>query len=66
MNIKWTFITGVVYIDLVCCILQELKITNGVIKGQILKSRYGRSYYSYTGIPYAKPPIRELRFKVGL
>jgi len=64
MIIKWTFIAVVVYLDSVYCIPQELKIAKGVIKGQILKSRYGRSYYSYTGIPYAKPPSGEVRFKV--
>jgi len=64
MIIKWTFIAVTLYLDLAQCLSQELKITKGVIKGQILKSRNGRSYYSYTGIPYAKPPLGELRFKV--
>jgi len=64
MIIKWVFIAVVMYLDLAYCISQKLEITKGVIKGQILKSRNGRSYYSYTGIPYAKPPIGELRFKV--
>ncbi|XP_060878026.1 esterase FE4-like [Metopolophium dirhodum] len=63
MVVKWIFIAVVLYLDLVHCVAQELEITKGVIKGQILKSRNGRSYYSYTGIPYAKPPIGELRFK---
>jgi len=63
MIIKWTFIAVVVFLDLVYCISQKLEINKGVIKGQILKSRNGQSYYSYTGIPYAKPPIGELRFK---
>lgn len=66
MIIKWTFIAVVMYLDLVYCISQHLVITKGVIKGQILKSRNGRSYYSYTGIPYAKPPIGELRFKAAV
>jgi len=64
MVIKWTFIAVALFLDLVHCIPQELKITKGIINGQILKSRNGRSYYSYTGIPYAKPPIGEFRFKV--
>lgn len=42
----------------------EVKLAKGKIRGQILKSRDGRPYYSYTGIPYAKPPIGDLRFKV--
>jgi len=64
MIIKWTFIAVTLYLNLVHCIPQELEIAKGLIKGQILKSRNGRSYYSYTGIPYAKPPLKELRFKV--
>ncbi|XP_050531754.1 venom carboxylesterase-6-like isoform X2 [Daktulosphaira vitifoliae] len=36
---------------------------NGPIRGQTLKSRENRSYYSFTGIPFAKPPIDEYRFK---
>jgi len=47
----------------VCCKL-EVRIADGFLKGQALQSRDGRIYYSYTGIPYAKPPIGELRFKV--
>jgi len=44
----------------------EVKITKGILKGQILKSRNERPYYSFTGIPYAKPPIRKLRFEVSI
>jgi len=66
MIIKWTFIAVMVFLDLVYCISEKLEINKGVIKGQILKSRNGQSYYSYTGIPYAKPPIGELRFKVSI
>jgi len=64
MIVKWIFTAVMLYLDLVHCVAQELEIAKGVIKGQILKSRNGRFYYSYTGIPYAKPPIGELRFKV--
>jgi carboxylesterase 2 len=42
----------------------EVKIAKGILRGQILKSRNGRPYYSYTGVPYAKPPVGELRFEV--
>lgn len=43
----------------------EVKITKGILKGQILKSRNERPYYSFTGIPYAKPPVGKLRFEVS-
>ncbi|KAL5242174.1 hypothetical protein ACI65C_009584 [Semiaphis heraclei] len=41
----------------------EVKITKGILNGRILKSRNERPYYSFTGIPYAKPPVGELRFE---
>lgn len=64
MNILlWNFIAVLVSFDFVYGQL-EIEITNGKLRGKILESRDGRPYYSYTGIPYAKPPIGERRFKV--
>ncbi|KAF5288895.1 hypothetical protein FQA39_LY03774 [Lamprigera yunnana] len=56
----------------VCCITAtkqqhpQLEIDQGVIKGSYRKTLNGRSYSSFIGIPYAKPPIGELRFKAPL
>lgn len=63
MKTKWSFTAFAIFFTLASCEL-EVKLSKGKIKGQILKSRNGRPYYSYTGIPYAKPPVNELRFKV--
>lgn len=54
---------------LVCC--QEnarpiVNITLGSIVGSILKSDNGRDFYAYRGIPYAKPPTKNLRFRVSI
>ncbi|KAJ8983994.1 hypothetical protein NQ317_008699 [Molorchus minor] len=38
----------------------------GQIKGSILKSRLGKSIFSFRGIRYAKPPINDLRFKAPI
>lgn len=57
------YIVWILFLKLVCCEL-EVRIADGILKGKVLQSRDGRTYYSYTGIPYAKPPIGELRFKV--
>nr|XP_023020747.1 esterase FE4-like [Leptinotarsa decemlineata] len=38
-------------------------ITLGQIKGSTLKSRLGKTIYSFRGIRYAKPPINDLRFQ---
>ena len=37
----------------------------GKIKGDFGKSLNGRSFYSFEGVPYARPPIGEHRFEVG-
>lgn len=35
----------------------------GKVKGNVLESRLGNFFYSFRGLPYAKPPIGNLRFK---
>ena len=42
----------------------EAEISLGKIKGSILKTRLGKTIYSFRGIKYAKPPTGEKRFKV--
>eukprot|EP00095_Tigriopus_kingsejongensis_P005960 maker-scaffold2255_size18018-snap-gene-0.9 protein:Tk05960 transcript:maker-scaffold2255_size18018-snap-gene-0.9-mRNA-1 annotation:"esterase fe4" len=49
---SWSATHGVPVIDAPC----------GKIAGSKLESRDGRLIFAYTGIPYAKPPIGELRF----
>lgn len=41
-----------------------LRLNQGKIIGSFLKSREGRVFKAYQGIPYAKPPVGDLRFKV--
>lgn len=46
----------------------DLKVTlsNGnKLIGKFMESSGGRTIKSFTGIPYAKPPIGDLRFKVS-
>ncbi|KAJ9592673.1 hypothetical protein L9F63_015645, partial [Diploptera punctata] len=40
-----------------------VKLKQGLIKGHRLKSRKGRDIYAFQGIPYARPPVGDLRFK---
>lgn len=44
-------------------ILVETK--QGQVRGQIEISRGGRNFYAFYGIPYAEPPIGELRLEVS-
>lgn len=38
----------------------------GCLKGKKAKDRNGGTYFSFQGIPYAKPPLGPLRFKVNI
>ncbi|XP_017494548.1 PREDICTED: esterase B1-like [Rhagoletis zephyria] len=40
-----------------------ISTTHGKVKGQLREGIYGDTYYCFDGIPYAKPPLGELRFK---
>lgn len=42
-----------------------LQLSQGKIRGSILNSRNGREFNAFQGIPYAKPPVRDLRFEVS-
>lgn len=45
----------------------EIDIESGRIRGKRSLTLFGeKPYYSFRGIPYAKPPIKDLRFKVSL
>lgn len=41
----------------------QIELPIGHLKGVKRKSLYDDEYYSFEGIPFAKPPVGELRFK---
>lgn len=41
-----------------------VRISGGQIKGKIIQSLKNQDILSFQGIPYGKPPIGKLRFKV--
>ena len=41
-----------------------IQTTNGQIRGAEKTTRLGRKHYAFLGIPYAKPPVGDLRFEV--
>lgn len=54
-------------INVQCRTAKELRVTlaNGSkIVGRFRKSHDGRGIRAFQGIPYAEPPVGELRFKV--
>lgn len=42
----------------------EVKIEQGRIKGKAMETWKGRPINAFTSIPYAEPPVNDLRFKV--
>lgn len=40
-------------------------VAQGNLRGQKVKTEAGATYYSFHAIPYAKPPVGPLRFKVS-
>jgi carboxylesterase type B len=43
-----------------------VNVAQGDLRGQKVKTETGATYYSFHAIPYAKPPVGPLRFKVSL
>lgn len=41
-----------------------VKIETGFVSGTMSKTWKGRTIYNFQGIPYAAPPVGELRFQV--
>ena len=41
----------------------EAKTSKGLIKGKLVDYSDGRKVYEYLGIPFAKPPVGDLRYK---
>ncbi|XP_050358467.1 juvenile hormone esterase-like isoform X2 [Nymphalis io] len=40
-----------------------VRVEEGELQGKLVNSPNGKAFYSFQGIPYAKPPIGSLRFK---
>ncbi|CAG7822766.1 unnamed protein product [Allacma fusca] len=40
-----------------------VELPQGIVEGRISTSREGREFIQFQGIPYAQPPVRELRFE---
>ncbi|KAK9501017.1 hypothetical protein O3M35_002153 [Rhynocoris fuscipes] len=55
----------ILYLLLLIYVCDSIRIKTklGDIKGTERKSRDGKTYYAFTGIPYAKPPVGKLRLK---
>lgn len=56
-----------IWFTLVCCTYGYIfhNFTLGRIKGRTLLSRDRNKFYAFLGLPYAEPPIDDLRFQVS-
>lgn len=64
-TIKIVFFLFVCNVSLSKCVVYvDTKL--GTIKGTTMLSRDGNKFNAFLGVPYAKPPIGELRFQVSL
>ena len=41
-----------------------ITLNKGKLKGERMDYDFGQYYYAFKGVPYAKPPVKELRFQV--
>ncbi|CAH2252341.1 jg2005 [Pararge aegeria aegeria] len=41
----------------------QVTVNEGILEGDIVRNPFGSPYFSFKGIPYADPPVGELRFK---
>jgi Carboxylesterase family len=41
-------------------------IGQGALQGKVMTSRKGRRIHAFQGIPYAEPPVGDLRFQVRM
>lgn len=41
----------------------QVRVNEGLLEGELVNNEYGGTYNSFKGIPYAQPPVGDLRFK---
>jgi carboxylesterase type B len=66
MDLRLTFLTFIKMLTADSDTQPVVQTTYGKIQGQILSTvqEPHLKYYAFRGIPYAKPPLEELRFQV--
>nr|CAI5823203.1 unnamed protein product [Callosobruchus analis] len=42
----------------------QVTISDGVLQGIYMETKNGRQFSGFMGIPYAEPPIGDLRFQI--
>lgn len=68
LSFAWTYTTSRVVDYYRYYFSEAITVTTklGPVKGYKTVSSFDYNYYNFHGIPYAKPPVGELRFKVNI
>lgn len=65
-----TFVIGFTIVAFISAVHSDYvptrKTLHGHVRGQITSRVPGRNIEEYLGVPYASPPVGDLRFKVGI
>ncbi|XP_031345692.1 esterase FE4-like [Photinus pyralis] len=58
-------LTLFVIVFIPCCksTFPSIEIKQGILNGKFMRARNGKEFSAFLGIPYAKPPVKDLRFK---
>lgn len=65
-NINYIYVYAVLCAVLVVCEEKVVNTTHGRISGKVFRSLFkNEEYVGFIGIPYAAPPVKDLRFLVG-
>ena len=59
-------VAGIAYYSVQVEYGETVKCKRGSVQGIIQTSRDGRKYHSWLGVPYARPPVGDLRFAVSI
>ncbi|XP_068633811.1 juvenile hormone esterase-like [Battus philenor] len=43
--------------------MARVQVNEGLLEGEVIDNEFGGQIYSFKGVPYAQPPLGELRFK---
>ncbi|XP_073952639.1 juvenile hormone esterase-like [Choristoneura fumiferana] len=63
MDESWVFVLLILIVKITCYEV-EVRVKQGLIVGTTEASVLeGKRYYAFYGVPYARPPIKKLRFK---
>ncbi|XP_071875787.1 carboxylic ester hydrolase [Bombus fervidus] len=60
--LKFCFVC-VCLVEFIAANAPVVKVKNGTLSGLFMRTRKGREFAGFRGIPYALPPVKELRFE---